>query len=254
VPIEGEWVVSLTLSGPITVRSLLNLKVEKGSRSPFWTTAKIQETARGVMISVVVRARDQEEANDSAVYFVGQTLDTLSLKLDLPIYLSLSGTQFKTIETHTKRVVEELEWSEAFKLGREYGIDRPIFSRALGWYRKGLTGEDPIDRFMAFWSSLEGVGSKFAIIPPGIQSGAINQICNCFDQIWGESTHWRVITNDAECINRFHAIRNGIAHGFMTVEVNSIREVASQLPKLRKLAQAFLSDWEKQKNEPEPKD
>jgi len=254
MPRYGEWSVELTVSGSIAVARSLNLNVEKGSRRPFWTTAKIKKATQGVVIEVVVKARTQEDANDSAVYFVGQTLDMLSLWLNLPIFLSLSGTQFKIVETHVRRIVEEREWSEAFKLGREYGITRPVFSRALGWYRKGLTSEDPIDKFIAFWSSLEGVGSKCARKTTKTKSGAINQICDCFDQIWGDVSHWRVIPNEAQAVNRFHEIRNGIAHGFMAVEVENIREITSHVPKLRELTRTFLRDWEDHKKEPEPRD
>ena len=86
MPTQGEWDVALTVSGPITVRQPLDLDVEKGTRRPFWTTARIRPTGDGVKITVIVRAPDLEEADDAAIYFVGQTLDVLSLNLNLPSY------------------------------------------------------------------------------------------------------------------------------------------------------------------------
>jgi len=251
---DDEWEVELTVTGPITVKQPLELNVEKGARRPFWTTAKIKRAPRGVTVEVVVRARNQDEANDAAVYFVGQTLDVLCLNLDVPVYLSLSGNQYRPFEPQAKRVVTKHEWMGAFRLGRDYGIDRPVFSRALGWHRKGLTSEDPIDKLIAWWSSIEGVGSKFARKTQKTQSGAINQVCDCFDQLWDNVRQWRVIPNEAELVNRFHDLRNGIAHGFITVDIENVREIAGYLPKLRELAHAFLADWATEGPSPEPQD
>ncbi len=254
MPDYGDWEVELTVTGPIAVRRPLKLNVEKGTRRSFWTTAKIKRTLHGLSIEVIVRAHDQEEANDAAVYFVGQTLDVLCLALDLPIHLSLSGSQYKPFETQVKRIVTEHDWSAAFRLGRDYGMDRPVFSRALSWYRKGLTSEDPIDKLIAWWSSIEGVGSKFARKTPRTQVGAINQVCDCFDQLWNNVGRWRVIPNEAVWVNRLHDARNAIAHGFIPVDIENVREIAAYLPKLRELAHAFLSDWATKWPGPEPKD
>jgi hypothetical protein len=252
MPIRGEWEVELAISGPITIRKPIVLNVEKGPRLPFWTTVKITKAPHGVLAKIVARARGQKDANDAAVYFVGQMLDVLSLQTDLPLYLSLEGVQFRAHDTNTKRLIESHEWSDAFKLGREYGLKRPTFSRALSWYRKGLTSEDPIDKFLAFWSSIEGVGAKFARPNDRTRQGAINQICDCFDQLWDSTDKWKVIPNDAQCVNRFHDTRNGISHGFITVNVETLQEIASELPKLQELAYNFLSDWENSGPSSEP--
>jgi hypothetical protein len=243
MPTRGEWDVELTVTGPITVRQPLQLNVEKGTRRPFSTTARIRRTSGGVNITVIVRAPDLEEADDAAIYFVGQTLDVLSLNLNLPIALSLSGSHYKPAEPHAKRIVTEAEWSDAFHFGREYGIERPVFSRALSWFRKGLTSEDPIDKLIAWWSSIEGPGSKFARSTPRTQKGAVNQVCDCFDQVWENVGTWKVIPNEAQWVNRFHEARSAIAHGFIPVDIENVREIAALLPKLRELAHAFLSDW-----------
>lgn len=253
MPIHGEWEVRLAISGPIAVRRPITLSVEKGYHYPFWTTVKIAKAPQGVLVDIIARAYTQREANDSAVYFVGQMLDVLCLQTDLPLYLSLEGIQFRSLDTNTRRLIEPQEWDEAFRLGRDYGIARPTFSRALSWYRKGLTSEDPIDKFLAFWSSLEGVSAKFARANGRTRQGAINQICDCFNQLWNNVEYWHVIPNDAQWVNRFHERRNGISHGFITVNVETIQEIASELPKLQELAFAFLTDWQDHGPNPEPR-
>lgn len=239
-----EWNVQLAISGPVAVKERLELDVQKGMDHPFWTRVKLINKQPGVQAEVVARATTIEEANDAAVYFVGQMLDVLCLWLDLPLHLSLSGPDFRPLPGHVKRLVEKDEWERAFRRGREYGLQWPAYSRALSWYRKGLVSEDPIDKLLAFWNSLEVLGSKHARKTERTEKGAINQVCDCFDQIWKSVGSWRVIPDEAERVNAFYELRIGVAHGARRVDVETIREIALQLPKLKELAHAFLSDWE----------
>jgi hypothetical protein len=132
----------------------------------------------------------------------------------------------------------------AFRRGREYDRKRRYFSRSLGWYRKGLNSEDPIDRLLAFWSALEGISSQYFRHSERTKEGIINQICDCFDQLWGNVDNWKVIPGNAKVVNEFYAFRNGIAHGFMNVNVKAIREISARLDLYQTLVHTFLLDWE----------
>jgi len=271
----AEWEVPLTISGAITIKQPITLDVIKGRYQSFWTTVKISKAPRnqsGVIIVVVARADDQEEANEAGIFFVGQMLDVLCLRINLPMSVNLStgiqiqdtyppfsryreirnspqdgqNIQRQMVNAGTRRFIEDTEWDEAFTLGRDYGIGRPVFSRAISWYRKGMTSEDPIDKFIAFWSSLEGVGSSFARRNDRTAKGSINQICDCFEQLWGDNPKkWPIISSNVKWINKFHEKRNGIAHGYIPVNVETLREISSQLPQVQKLAYRFLSDCER---------
>jgi hypothetical protein len=240
----AEWNIKLAISAPITIKHPLNLDVEKGSHNSFWTKVKVKKATQGVWIEVVARASSQEEANDAAVFFIGQMLDLLSLWIDLPLYLSLFDEKFRSVDTRVQRFVKEDEWSQAFRLSRNYALHRRAYSRALSWYRKGLISEDPIDKFLAFWSSIESVSSASARDNERTRRGIINKICDCFDQLWKDCSSWKVIPNDAPWINRFQETRNGISHGFIVVNIDTIKQISIQLPKLHQLAHTFLSDWE----------
>lgn len=242
----SEWEVKLAVSGPISVKSTISVIAEKGEIDPFQTNITIRKAIHGVWVSIIARADSQESANDAALYFVGQTLDVLCLKTNLPTHLSITGTQFKAIEDNVRRLVTGHEWQETFRLGREYGLNHAIYSRALGWYRKGVNTEDPIDKFIAFWSCLEGFGAQSAQRTERTSRGAINQIANCFDQLWGEASRWKVIPNQAEWLNKFHETRNGIAHGYTSVNIDTLKDISLQLPKIRLLAHTFLVEWKTQ--------
>lgn len=248
-----DWEVNLAISGAVRVKAREILNVEKWTRhvgrDPFWTTVKLNNVVNGIEASVLVKARTTDAANDTAVYFFGQMLDVLAFKLEMPLYLSLFAPQYRRVDTHVKRIVSREEWLEAFELGKEYFVNRRTFSRALSWYRKGLNTEDPIDKLTAFWSVLEGLGSKYARSTPRTNLGAINQIMDCFDQLWGDQTTWRVIPNNPGIVNQFHDDRNGISHGFIDLDIDQIRGIGERLPILQQLAHAFLADWETQGRE-----
>lgn len=205
----------------------------------------MRNVSDGVEIKVVARASDEQDANDAAVFFVGQGLDVLTLGLNLPLHLSLFDYRHKKFTGHVKRIVTKEEWIDSFDHGRVYGAERQVFSRSLSWYRKSLTSEDPIDRLIALWSSLEGVCSVYHQKNETTKKGIVNQVYNCFDQLWGSSDKWKVIPGRSEVVKEFHEYRNGIAHGFFHLDIEKIREIVGRLLEYTSLTYSFLKDWEK---------
>ena len=245
-PRLAEWEVELAISGAITLdRNSLILDVLKGELAPFTTTATLTRNSQGIRCVLIARSFDEVNANDAAVYFVGQALDVLSLRFNTPLYINLFRPEFRSLAGHVKRRMTEFDWLEAFRLGREYSLYRHYFSRAISWYRKGLVSDDPIDKVIAFWSALESVGSNFYRKTERTSKGIINQICDCFDQLWESADHWKVIPNNAKVVDSFHEFRNGFSHGFLRVDVETIRNVVDQLPLYQDLVHEFLINWER---------
>lgn len=239
-----EWKVKLAVSGAIAIKRNLRLQVEKG-HTPFLTTVELKNAAHGVEFQLIARASNSDEANEVAIYFLGQMLDVMCLYLEIPLYLSFSSPEFRPVDNNVKRMVLEQEWQDAFQRGRNYGINRPVFSRALSWYRKGLTSEDPIDRLFAFWLSLEIIGTKYARDNERTRGNRTkNKILDCFDQLWESQETWKVIPNDVAWLDSIHELRNKIAHGVLPVDLETIKNAVQVIPRLRNLASKFLFDWE----------
>lgn len=239
-----EWEIELAISGPIKISSPMTLPVLKGENNPFMTPVRLRNAANGVSAWIVVRAYDLTGANDAAVYFVGLALDYLCLKIDLPLYLSLFRQEFRPHGENGRTLVTQNEWLEAFDLGRRYSMSLPYTSRAMSWYRKAMVSEDPMDKVIGFWSALEGVAATCHERNEDTKKGIINQVCNCFDYVWGKKDQWPVIPNQPEVINQFHKLRNGISHGFIRVDVETIRELVNKLPLYKELTRTFLTTWE----------
>jgi len=247
-----EWKVTLAVSGPITVEKRTKFNAEKGIENPFWSEIQVIAAQHGVKIELVARADNQEEANEAALYFVGQALDYLCLSINLPLYVSLSGTQFRPINDNVKRILRKNVWEKCFQQSRKIGFERRTFSRSISWYRKAMVSEDPIDSFLSYWSSIESLSSKFAQDNLQTQNGVINKICNCFDQLWNSCDSWKVIPNQAQEVNEFYELRNGIVHGYISVDIDTLKRITHKLAIIKSLAYEFLKDWEHRGIAPEP--
>ena len=114
------------------------------------------------------------------------------------------------------RLNEELNVTNGVDLFKRHaflGFSEQAILRALGWYRKGLYTEDPFDKFLAFWNSIEIVAGKYhPPIPEGRPTGSKSQIWQCFKAIWGECEGWPTISGDTDWIDDNYEIRFGRLH------------------------------------------
>jgi len=250
--VPTEWKVTLAVSGPIAVEHRTTFEAQKGSENSFLSKIQVTAAQHGVKIELVARADNQIEANEAALYFVGQALDYLCLSINLPLYVSLTGTQFRPTNDNVKRILRTNDWKNCFQQSRIIGFERRIFSRSISWYRKAMFSEDPIDSFLSYWSSIESLSSKFARDNQRTQNGVINKICDCFDQLWNSCDSWKVIPGQADMVNDFYDIRNGIAHGYISVDIDTLKRITQKLPIIKRLAYEFLKDWEDRGINPEP--
>jgi hypothetical protein len=248
------WVVDLAIQGPITVSRSLKLNAPKGYRyaRPYYSDIKLRDVSYGVQASVTTLGRTSNSAHKSATFFVGQMLDVLATHTQLPLFLHYAETPSYRSETHTvQRVIERTEWIEAFREARLLALTEPSFLRALGWFRKGMTTEDPIDSFLAFWNSIEIVASKYHQPSKKTKSGTKNQIWDCFLRLWGPCEEWPIISGDENWIDVNNNVRVQIAHGIAAVDIEQIEVVLYSLETIKAVAHTFLIGWRERQLNPE---
>lgn len=234
----------MALSGPISVRQNTTLDVMKGTRSPFLTTVKITNTRYGVNLKVLSYGRDAVRAGQSGLFFVGEAVNLLALRLNRPLYLNLIDQEIETINHSTKKVMSAEEWRSYFTLGRDYGQTRSVFSRAISWYRKGLNSDDPIDKLLATWLSLEVIAYQYGNKIGASKSHITNQMVSCLNALWGSEKDWKVIPSRSDWLEVMRKKRNDIAHGNSYIVPEYIQMLSDEVLILQELAQAFLIDWE----------
>lgn len=249
------WEVNLYVYGPITVQHQLRLNEPKGFRlqDPFYSDIEIRRANSGVEATITAYASTEQLAYKAALLFFGQMLDTLALQIDQPLYLSLYGRRNNFGEPYnTRRRIETEEWKSAFREARLLALTETTFLRALGWYRKGLYTEDPFDKFLAFWNSIEIVTGKYhPPIPEDKPKGSKSQMWESFKELWGNCEKWPVIGGETTWIDSNSETRIEIAHGTKPIEVESIEAVLSKIDTIRQVAHIFLTGWREKKLNPQ---
>lgn len=173
------WEANLTVFGPIKTERVQSFKVFKDFQhdNPFYSDISLSNVSYGLTATVTAFASTSELANKAALLFLGKMLDTLSLKIRQPIFLSFSSESPLRIKPYSvRRIIEKDEWKTAFQESRLLNEEEPTFLRALGWYRKGQYTDDPFDKFLAFWNSIEITATKYHTPTPQTQNGSKNQI------------------------------------------------------------------------------
>jgi len=245
------WEVILYVDGAVTVRRRVLTTQQKGFRvdDPFYSDIEIQRVPSGIRATVTARAPDQTVAYKVAVFFFGRMLDALTLTVNRPMHLNLTEREGTRAERHdVRRVVEASEIENAFHEANHLARTSPSFLRSLGWYRKGLTTDDPLDKFLAFWNAIEIVASKYyhyvaAIDKHRAKNGSKSQVWECFKALWGPCEEWPVIPGLTKWIDESYSVRLDVAHGVAFVDIHKVAQVAERLPAIEEVCQRFLRGW-----------
>jgi hypothetical protein len=246
---QPTWEIKLSIDGPIKTNFSQSLKIFKEFREddPFYSDVKITNTAYGVLVNVTAFAATADLAHKAALIFVGKMLDSLSLKLRQPLFLSFTEERAnRKYSDNIRRIIERDEWISAFKDARLLNKEEPTFLRALGWYRKGLYTDDPYDKFLAFWNSIEIAASKYHQKTKKTKKGSKNQIWECFKILWGECEKWPVISGNEQWISGNYETRKDIAHGLTTITVEEVKKIVAKLEEVEDVAYNFLAGWRNQ--------
>lgn len=250
-----KWTTKIFVNGPIEIEKEITFRSRKDIEygDPLYSNIIIKKERDGVRLSVNSFAADAELGKKAALIFSGLALDVLSTKTRCPLYVSIheKRPRYSFIESEISRIVTEEEWKFAFQESRLLTLTEPTFLRALGWYRKGLVSEDPFDKFLAFWNSIEVVAGKYHTKTDRTRNGIKNQVWQCFIDLWGDCENWEIIKGQTDWIDKNFDTRNAVAHGIISIDVASIEGIIAKLDIIEKLANLFLIEWRNKKLHPE---
>lgn len=197
-----------------------------------------------LMARVRVLASNPEEAQQQAIRKVNDSLDVLSCASD--VRLAVSGVKstksldsttravHMSFSAHIVKICERDKFSEASRLLNELTRRDTTALRALGWYRKGLSGVDPFDKFLAYWNSIEILAEKYG--PEITDERKIKpRIKEMLRRYCGDS--------DTSFVDEFYTYRNNIAHGAKPVNHDEITRISKKVPKLKDVAHQFLVSY-----------
>lgn len=243
------WDVEITVIGPVSIIHPFELNVRKELNHPqaFYSDVRIRESDNGFIAIVTAFAPNPELAESAAVLWFGRMLDFLSLRLNLPLQLELSDktlTQKKS--SRVRRKIDRIDILQSFIESRIISIEETTYARALSWFRKGRYTQDPFDKFLAYWNSIETVASKYNPNKAACaDKGSICHIWECFKHAWGECEKWEFIAGQNKWIDEGNEIRKNIAHGIFPIEIDSIQSIVKKIPEVEQVTHKFLTDWYK---------
>lgn len=250
-----KWTTDIFVNGPIEIEHDITFRSRKDIEygDPLYSNIVIRKERDRVKLSVNSFAEDAELGKKAAFIFSGLALDVLSVKTMSPLYISIykKNQRYNSLANEVKRIITEDEWKFAFKESRLLTLTEPTFLRALGWYRKGLITEDPFDKFLAFWNSIEVVAGKYHTRTDRTQNGIKNQIWQCFQDLWGNIENWKLISGNQNWIDDNYQTRKDVAHGIISIDIDTIEAIVNKLQIIEKLAHIFLIEWRTQKLSPE---
>ncbi len=237
--------VELLISGPITTKRVINFNTEKelDLGSVFRSDISIKKHQQGFIISTTVFTANQDRAYKVALLFIGKMLDILSMKTNLPLNVSLNEYRQLADRNIVRAVIDEAEFRFCFDLARQLNLYENKLLRAFSWYRKGLYTEDPFDKFLAFWNSICVVADGYCNNNERTKLGTVNRIWDCFITLWGQCPDWEFIHGNDQWVKDNNEVRNKIAHGGVTVDIQYVENVINQLEAVQNVAYKFLTQW-----------
>jgi len=241
------WEVEIPVIGPVKINRRFSLIARKELQTdePFYSHIYIEPQHYGFLIRLSAYAPNEYKAEIAGLVFLGRMLDVLSLNCDISIaVLNDKHTIEKNNSITTRRILDQNDFKKAFTESRKLIIKQPTFLRALGWYRKGKYTTDPLDKFLAFWNSIETVASKYNPHKDYCSNrGSICHIWECFKELWGECESWPIIANQNDWIDKGNEYRKDIAHGLITTDIESLTLISQMSIDVEKVSNAFLYGW-----------
>jgi len=233
------WEVDIDIIGPISISGNISFKQEKGfDQDQFYSDIKLSNSQIGIYSTVTAYAENSDIAKTVAFVFLGRMVDVLSLDNDIPLILSAHDRIAKhLVKSSTRRTLDKTDVIAAFNVARRLEIEHPILLKAIGWYSKGKTSNNTLDRFLAYWNAIEITATKYHTETERTHNGTINMVYQCFLDYFGESSSWGL---PSRWINYMHEKRSRIAHGAEETTAEVINAVTELIPTLESISRKLI--------------
>jgi len=245
----ADWEVELLVSSNSKISRNISFLAPKGNVNPFYSKIQISNYYNSLTINIQAIADTEEDAIDAAFYFIGQALNYISWftrsPFELFTYLEQSQLRKRTV---AKQVLTKETWEKAFINGRNIQVHKPKLAMSLGWYRKSLNCEDPIDSFLSTWLVIETLCNDITLSEEYRQEQKLDKADGqdkgkIFYQI-KQYLHERELSTYIN-FDRFYKIknrRNDIAHGsFVINDIDIIKEIVAMNDEIMESAYMLLS-------------
>jgi len=241
------WEVEIPVLGLVSLNSSISINVRKeiNDSEAFYSDVRVQPKDYGFLVKLTAFAPSPSQAEEAGLVFLGRMLDVLSIQIDTSLNVINQNLSIKQKnDTRVKRLLDQSMFVNAFKEARELSLSETTYLRALGWFRKGKYTTDPLDKYLAFWISIETVAGKYNPNKSSCSGrGSICHIWESFKHVWGECSEWPIIPSNSNWIDSGNRKRVDIAHGTIATDVESVSSISSSIEEVEAVSRQFLIDW-----------
>lgn len=246
------WTFDLFVYGAFQIQGRWNLE-DPEDFSPeevFFRALEFKSSPHGAQVILKVEAAAGHFAHHVALFHLGQVVDVLAMRCNLPMFVSRTEPRpFARSQGNLKRVIEQSEWQSAFHEASQLNQREPAFLRALGAYRNALCAESAHQRFASFWNAISLVAASIDVSDKTSSPAThpeLLRIQQCFRQLWGEPSQWPPFCT-LEDLNNLLATHTQFFHDAASIHPQHVVQLVEQLERIHRLSHAFLTDWRNQK-------
>lgn len=206
----------------------------------FYSNISLKAADYGVESKLTAYAENMEMAQIAAYVFFGRMIDVLAFDNQIPLTIHDHGNKTTHVVkgmSSVKRMFTDSEFMMAFIMARRLEVEHPRILKAIGWYVKGINSNNALDSFLSYWNAIEIIGTHYYTPTDRAKSGAINQIYQCFLDLWGNESNWEL---PDRWINDMHDKRSKIAHGVDETTVEALNSTAILIPEVSGVARKVI--------------
>ena len=246
---KPTWVFELNVFGPIQIPARFALdEVESFYFDDvFFRSIEVKGATQGAQCSIKAHAESGAVAGQVALHTLDQVAHILALQTNLALVVSRQESRpFARNNSSHKRIMDKMEWQQAFREAHHLLHREPSYLQALGQYRKALGEENPINKYITLFQAMESVARHGSAIQLSGRVDIQTTLEQSFAQLWKDKQQWPHLQREQGLLEDLIDLYVKAVGGVVPIVPSIITRIADRLEVLHRLTHAFLVDWRNQ--------
>ncbi len=238
--------------GPVRPHPDLHRRVQRALKSysqgnEYFTEIMLRDLQKPGLLGIdfSVTASSPAGAERAGIFYLGQLCDLLSVITRQPLKFLISGEdsqaeriRIQRTSTNVDRILAPTEWDWIIGSIVYLRSEAPRYLAAASWYRKGLCGIDPVEKYCCFWRVVERLAATYAdqSILNQDDKGKARFYIRQFAIDFSLTTIADGLLSDQKKLAKFINIRNDISHGNVPITAEMIDSTAAMLGHAEEIA------------------
>lgn len=240
------WSFDISVFGPIQVPSRFALdEVESFFlETVFFRSIEIKGSPHGAQCSIKAYSESGTYAAQVALHAFDLVAHVLALQTNFALVVSRQEARpFARSASSQKRVIEKVEWQQAFWEAHHLLHKDPSYLQGLGHYHKALCADSPLDKYINFFRSIEMVSRSTNPSHNPSDRFRFADVERAFARLWSNKEEWPFLRREEGSLEDLVDIFIKLTGGVISVGPALVGRVSERLELLHRVAHAFLVEW-----------